>query len=187
MQAAERYSYMKTLNILKIALFLVIMVLAYFLVETISEPIRFEKEKAVRYAQVIERLKMIRTAQIAHRDVNGTFSGDWNELVDFVKNGELQVVKVIGNPDDSLDVLAGITYDTLMVSIADSFFRDYPIDSLSYIPFTDGKQFSLQAGQVTKGNIKVNVFQVEDTAPFDSRKVLRVGSMSDANLSGNWE
>lgn len=187
MQAAERYSYMKTLNILKIALFLVIMVLAYFLVETISEPIRFEKEKAVRYAQVIERLKMIRTAQIAHRDVKGTFSDDWNELVDFIKNGELQVVKVIGNPDDSLDVLAGITYDTLMVSVADSFFRDYPIDSISYIPFTAGKQFSLQAGQVTKGNIKVNVFQVEDTAPFDPRKVLRVGSMSDANLSGNWE
>ena len=187
MQSAERYSYMKTLNILKIALFLVIMVLAYFLVETISEPIRFEKEKAVRYAQVIERLKMIRTAQIAHRDVTGKFSGDWNELIDFVKNGELQVVKVIGNPDDSLDVIAGITYDTLMVSVADSFFRNYAIDSLPYIPFTDGKQFSLQAGQVSKGNIKVNVFQVEDTAPFDPRKILRVGSMSDANLSGNWE
>ncbi|MDP2188697.1 MAG: hypothetical protein Q8J69_08450 [Sphingobacteriaceae bacterium] len=178
---------MKTLNILKIALFLVIMVLAYFLVETIAEPIRFEKEKAVRYAQVIERLKMIRTAEVAHRDVKGAFTADWNELLDFVKNGEMRVIKVIGNPDDSLDIIAGITYDTLMVSVADSFFRNYPIDSLPYIPFTKGKQFSLQAGQITKGNIKVNVFLAEDTAPFDPRKVLRVGSMEDANLSGNWE
>jgi hypothetical protein len=187
LQAAERYIYMKTLNILKIALFLVIVVLAYFLIDTIAEPIRFEKEKSIRYAQVIERLKMIRTAEIAHRDVKGEFTGDWDALLDFVKNGEMQVVKVIGNPDDSLDVLAGIKYDTLMVSIADSFFMNYPIDSLPIIPFTNGAKFDLQAGKITKGNIQVNVFQAEDTAPFDPRKVLRVGSMVDANLSGNWE
>lgn len=178
---------MKTLNILKIALFLVIVVLTYLLVETIAEPIRFEKEKAVRYAQVIDRLKMIRTAQIAFREIHGEFADDWEKLVENSKNGDLRVVKVIGNPDDSTDILAGIRYDTILVSVADSFFRNYPIDSLPYIPFTNKKMFSLQAGKINKGNVKINVFEAEDTAPFDPRKVLRVGSMTDANLSGNWE
>lgn len=187
LQAAERHSYMKTLNILKIALFLVILVMSYFLIETIAEPIRFEKEKNKRYAQVIERLKMIRTAQIAYRDAIGEFANDWESLVEITKNGQIKVVKVIGNPDDSTDILAGIRYDTIMVSIADSFFPNYPIDSLPFIPFTNGKKFDLQAGKITKGNIQLSVFQVEDSAPFDPRKVLRVGSMSDANFSGNWE
>jgi hypothetical protein len=178
---------MKTMNILKIVLFLVILVMTYFLVETIAEPIRFEKEKNMRYAKVIERLKMIRTAQLAYRDVNGEFADDWDKLVDNTKNGELKIVKVIGNPDDSLDVIAGIRYDTIMVSIADSFFRNYPIDSLPLIPFANGKRFNLQAGKINKGNIKISVFEAEDAAPFDPRKVLRVGSMTDANLSGNWE
>ncbi|WP_337125273.1 hypothetical protein, partial [Staphylococcus aureus] len=93
-----------------------------FLIETIAEPIRFEKEKNKRYAQVIERLKMIRTAQIAYRDAIGEFADDWESLVEITKNGQIKVVKVIGNPDDSLDILAGIRYDTIMVSIADSFF-----------------------------------------------------------------
>lgn len=187
LQAVERISYMKTLNILKIALFVVIAVMAYFLIETIAEPIRFEQEKSRRYAQVIERLKMIRTAQIAYRDATGEFADDWNKLVAVTKNGQIKVIKVIGNPDDSLDILAGIRYDTMMVSIADSFFPNYPIDSLPFVPFAGGKKFNLQAGKITKGNISLSVFEAEDSAPFDPRKVLRVGSMVDANLSGNWE
>lgn len=187
LQAVERISYMKTLNILKIALFVVIVVMAYFLIETIAEPIRFEQEKSRRYEQVIERLKMIRTAQIAYRDATGDFADDWDALVAVTKNGKLKMVKVIGNPDDSTDILAGIRYDTILVSIADSFFPNYPIDSLPFIPFTDGKKFKLQAGKITKGNITLSVFEVEDSAPFDPRKVLRVGSMVDANVSGNWE
>lgn len=178
---------MKTINIIKAALFVVILVLVYFLIETIAEPIRFEKEKAIRYAEVIERLKKVRTAQIAYRDVHGEFSDNWEQLVENAKYGEIKVIKVIGNPDDSTDVLAGITYDTIMVSIADSFFRNYPIDSLPIIPFTKGAAFSLSAGKLMKGNIQISVFEVYDTAPFDPRKVLKVGSMSDANISGNWE
>ncbi|NBU70479.1 MAG: hypothetical protein EBS53_03370 [Bacteroidetes bacterium] len=94
---------------------------------------------------------------------------------------------MIGNPDDSLDVLKGIQYETMYVSIKDSIFRNKPIDSLPFIPFTDGKLFLLRAGKIKKGAVEISVFEVEDAAPFDTRKVLRVGSMTDASLSGNWE
>ena len=50
-------------NVIKAVLFVVVIVLTYMLVESIAEPIRFEKERDRRYAQVIDRLKLIRDAQ----------------------------------------------------------------------------------------------------------------------------
>ncbi len=178
---------MKLMNVIKAALFVVIVVLTYFLVETIAEPIRFEKEKDRRYAHVIERLKNIRTAQLAYRDVKGEFADDWDKLLDVVKNENLRFIKVIGNPDDSLDILKGIEYDTIYVPIIDTFFVGINVDSLPFIPFAEPEKFTLTAGKIKKGNIDVNVFEVVDSKPFDPRKVLKVGSMSDANVSGNWE
>jgi hypothetical protein len=58
---------------------------------------------------------------------------------------------------------------------------------LHYVPYADTARFILRAGKVKKSNLELNVFEAEDSAPFDTRKVLRVGSMVDANLSGNWE
>lgn len=178
---------MKMMNIIKAALFVVIVVLTYFLVETISEPIRFEKEKAKRYAKVIERLKNIRTAQLAYRDVKGEFATDWDELLNVIKNDRLRFIKVEGNPDDSTDILAGIKYDTIYVPIIDTFFVGIDVDSLPMIPFAEPERFTLSAGKVNKGNVEINVFEVIDSKPFDKRKVLKVGSMTDANFSGNWE
>lgn len=178
---------MKVNTIIQIALLLVATVLTYWLVDSIAEPIRFEKERDRRYAQVIDRLKLIRDAQVAYREVKGQFADNWDSLMAVAHTGKFKVTKVIGNPDDSLDVLKGIKYETIYVSVKDSIFRNKSIDSLPYIPFTDGKQFQLRAGKIKKGAVEISVFEVEDTAPFDSRKVLRVGSMSDASLSGNWE
>jgi hypothetical protein len=84
-------------------------------------------------------------------------------------------------------VLKGIKYETMYVSIKDSLFRNKSIDSLPFIPFSGGQKFQLRAGKIKKGAVEISVFEVEDTAPFDTRKVLRVGSMTDASLAGNWE
>lgn len=178
---------MKMMNVIKATLFVVIVVLTYFLVETIAEPIRFEKEKNRRYAKVIERLKNIRQAQFAYRDVKGEFADNWDELLDVVKNEKLRFIKVEGNPDDSTDILKGIKYDTIYVPIIDTFFVGIDVDSLPLIPFAEPATFSISAGKVRKGNYDVNVFEVVDSKPFDTRKVLKVGSMTDANFSGNWE
>lgn len=175
------------MNLVKAALFVVIVVLSYFLIETIAEPIRFEKEKNRRYAAVIERLKNIRTAQLAYRDVKGEFADDWDKLLDVIKNDNLRFIKVIGNPDDSTDILKGIEYDTIYVPIIDTFFVGINVDSLPFIPYAEPEKFSIAAGKVRKGSVEVNVFEVVDTKPYDPRKTLKVGSMTDANFSGNWE
>jgi hypothetical protein len=174
-------------NILKIVLLGLMVWLTYEIIETVAKPLRFDKERDHRYGFVIERLKMIRTAQITYRENNGEFADTWEKLITYTKNGKMKITKVIGNPDDSVDIRKGIRYETILIPVADSLFRNYPIDSLCYVPFADTAKFILRAGKVMKSNLVINVFEVEDSAPFDSRKVLRVGSMADANLSGNWE
>jgi len=174
-------------SILKLVLLGLIIWLTYETVETIAKPLRFEKERDRRYAEVIGRLKMIRTAQVTYRENNGAFADTWEKLVEYTKNGKMKIIKVIGNPDDSADIRKGIRYETILVSVADSLFKNYPIDSLPYVPYADTAKFILRAGKIKKSSLELNVFEVEDSAPFDTRKVLRVGSMVDANLSGNWE
>ena len=187
-------------KLIQIGLFIVIIVLAYFLYASIEEPIAFQKEKARRYEKVIQRLKDIRTAELAYKDVYGKFTGNFDSLITFVKYDSIPIIKKIGEiPDNLLDSLTEadavklgmITRDTIKISVLDTIFsKDYIIDSLKYVPFTHGTAiFRLGAGIVETGSkVKVNVFEAVDTKPFDPNDTLRVGSLTEAtNNAGNWE
>jgi hypothetical protein len=173
------------MKIAKIVLTVVILGLAFWLFIIIREPIRFAEERDRRYAKVIQRLKDIREAQIAYKNVYNRYTPSFDTLVNFVKSDSFPVVRQIGNPDDTTQV---VIRDTVMVSVRDSLFRDhYPIDSLRYIPFTNGSVFHMDAGTVELSNVRIPVFEAVDTDPFDPNKVLRVGSMTQPSNAGNWE
>jgi hypothetical protein len=174
--------YMKPINI---ALTVIIIVLSYLIFRSINKPIQFNKEKEYRYSQVIQRLKDIRTAQLAYKSVNGAYTGNFDSLIAFVKSGQFPLIKQIGNVEDSTAV---IVRDTILVSVRDSIFPpNFPIDSLPFVPFGEGAKFKMQAGEIEKGKVKVKVFEAEDTAPFDKTEVLKVGSMTEPSNAGNWE
>lgn len=173
-------------NIIKIVLLLGIIGLGYWLFQTIAGPIKFEAEKSKRYAAVKDRLIENREAQIAYKSVNGVYTDSYETLIQFLKTQSYMIVKTVGNPDDSTQI---VRRDTSYVSVKDSLqpklIRD--IDSIKFIPFTDGKTFNLEAGKIRKGNLNIPVFQVTDSAPFDENDVYQVGSISEANVNGNWE
>ena len=174
------------MKIIRIALGGVIVVLAFLIYKGINEPIQFNKEKAYRYSFVIQKLKDLRTAQIAYKSVNGSYTDNYDSLLNFVKNGEFLLIKQIGNPDDSTAV---IIRDSIYIIVRDSLFpKSYEIDSLPFVPFTNGKsKFKMSAGEVEKGKVKVKVFEIVDTEPFDPTEVLKVGSMTEPSNAGNWE
>ena len=64
---------MKT--VYQILLVVAIVLLTYFIYESIMNPIRFNRDKDRRYARTIDRLKDIRTAQIAYRSEHNKFTG----------------------------------------------------------------------------------------------------------------
>lgn len=173
---------MKPVNII---LTIVIVVLSYLIFRGINEPIKFNKEKKYRYGFVIQRLKDIRTAQLAYKSVNGAYTGEFDSLLTFIKTGRFALIKQIGSVEDSSAV---IIRDTIYIPVKDSIFPgNYPVDSLPFVPFGNGIKFKMQAGEIEKGKVKVKVFEVVDTAPFDPKEVLQVGSMTEPSNAGNWE
>lgn len=99
-----KFTQNKVINGLIVYLLLPVLIifLAYLLVDSISQPLRFNKERSAREAAGIERLKDIRTLQDAYKELNGKYTGDIDSLVNFYKTGEIVVRLQIGSKDDSL-------------------------------------------------------------------------------------
>lgn len=161
-------------TVIQVALFIVALVLAYFVYNSIQTPITFKKEQDARYNQTIERLKDIRKAQIAFKDVHGRFTGSWDTLINFVKYDSVRIVKKIGNLTDSMVEkginerkaleLGLIVRDTLRESVLESVFgENYNADQLKVVPLKDTTAyFTLGATVITTGSgIKVPVFEAK--------------------------
>jgi len=199
---------MKT--VIQIILFAAICVVAYFVYESVQKPLRFNAEQSRRYDTTIERMKDIRTAQIAYRSEHKEYTRSFDTLIDFLKNGHFKVVMIIGDEDDSSTVAAGhIIRDTILVSVLDSLFKShYNVDSLRFVPYTRGVQFEMDTAFLKAGNVKVNVFEakihndvlLEGLDPqllvnFNAYRIktagypgLKVGSLTETtNNAGNWE
>ena len=137
---------------------------------SINGPIKFNQVKNERYTKVINRLKDIRTAQIAHKDVNGFYANNFDSLVNFIDNG---IFTVIEKRDSSyleynrtyrIDMLKEIEIvDTLgFVSVKDSLFGfDNRYETMMYVPFSknDDTKFELKAGFLNQNGIDIPVFE----------------------------
>ncbi len=192
-----------------------IVFLAYETVQSIVEPIEFKKEQKKRYDETIQKLKDIRAAQGAYKEVNGDYTASFDTLIDFVKNGQFSIIRKIGEiPEELLGQISEkeaiqkgmISRDTTKVSVLDSLFpSNYKIDSLRFIRYSGGHEFTSKKGVVeTASKLKVKVF--EASAPsklilkgLDEQEIinlndgldykgLKVGSITEVNNgAGNWE
>lgn len=190
-------------RIFTILLFVVAIGLGYFLTTSIKTDI--EEEEKIRNIEqrVINKLKIIREAQMTYQTVHGRYTDNWDTLINFINNGQIPIVE----KKEQIFMLAYgadstvVEYDTLgMVSVRDSVFnqRQYPnldVENLPIIPGSDGKRFDLYAGTITKGTgATVNVMEVKDTHVINPARrkesslgPLRIGSRTEATTQGNWE
>ena len=163
---------MKT--VLQILLFIVAIVLSFFIYKSIQRPIEFEKAKKVRYDATVERLKDIRKAEIAYKEVYGKFTGSLDTLINFINNESVITVRKVGELTDSM-VEAGIserkaiemgliTRDSSRVSALEAVFgKGYDANSLKFIP-VPGEPSEFQLGAtiiITGSGIGVPVFQAK--------------------------
>ncbi|MEC8397910.1 MAG: hypothetical protein VXZ21_06245 [Bacteroidota bacterium] len=160
---------------MKLALQAVLWILALFfsfkIYNSINGPINFNETKNERYASVITKLKLIRKAQIAHKDVKGTYSNNFDSLVKFIDNG---IFTLIEKRDSSymeydrtyrIDMLREVVViDTLgFVPVKDSLFKN----SNAYKDFAtvpvEGieAKFDINASIIDKNGYKVPVFEVK--------------------------
>ncbi|MBU8893422.1 MAG: hypothetical protein KOO66_11635 [Bacteroidales bacterium] len=159
-------------KIIQIALAIAILVLVYFIWESIQTPIRFNKEKDTRYAATIQKLKDIRTAQIAYKSEYGKFTGSFDTLIYFIKNDSMKLVKAEGAVSDELlemgwteeiAVKEGlIVRDTIRIAIIDTLFADdFNADDLWKVPFTENESFEMATAKLIVSKLNVNVFEAK--------------------------
>ena len=163
-------------RIIQIILAVVIVALVYVIYDQISTPIRFDNELAARKAQVIERIKDIRTAQRAYKSKYQRFTGDFDTLTAFILNDTLELERKIVDEDDSVGMAAlknagKKNIEKFKIAVIDTIFAPKvlsksDIEQLRYIPGTDNQaQYIMEAGIITTES-KVVIPVVECRAPY---------------------
>ncbi len=89
---------------LEILLAAVICLLVWLTVKSVQKPVEFNKAVAARSQVGIQRLKDIRTLQVAFKSVYGRFSPTVDSLKMFYETGKMDIIMQIGSNDDSLAV-----------------------------------------------------------------------------------
>ena len=89
---------------LEILLAVIICLLAWLTVKSVQKPVKFNQELKARSDVAIQRLKDIRTLQVAFKSVNGRFSPSVDSLKMFYETGKMDIVMQIGSNDDSVAV-----------------------------------------------------------------------------------
>lgn len=158
---------------LSAVLWAIIIVLAYFVVDSPLERVRFDKEHKARHEAIVQNLMDIRTAQVKYKEIYGAYTEGMDTLINFVKNDSLPDILKEGFLTDSM-VEAGMTEvkavklgiiirDTTYVSALSVLFgENYPIDDLGTVPYTDGAQFDMGAATLrTASNVPINVFEAK--------------------------
>lgn len=201
---------------------LIIIILGYLIVESIMEPIRFNQSVERRERATINRLIDIREAQKAYKDVYKRYTGSFDTLINFLHNDSFSVIRAIGTiPEEWLEefgleqareraIREGvITRETTKISVMDSLFgTTYPVDSLRYVPYTEGVEFDIESSEIlTSSNLKVQVVEVavhyddllkgldeqlivnykDERMKIVGFEGVKFGSLEEGTLTGNWE
>ena len=160
--------------VIQILLWIVIIFLGYKLYNSVIGPVEFNKVKEARYISVIKTLKDIRSAELAHQEITGSFTGSFDSLVRFVDTAQFAIVErrdtsyadVEKNKAYGIDegyFIEEIILDTLgYTSVKDSLFGTSDrYRSMMNVPGSEGAKFELKAGKVEKSGITYSVFEAK--------------------------
>jgi hypothetical protein len=195
----------------------VLILLAAFLIYKINfeirKPVTFNKEKKVKYAKVINNLKIIRDAEVAYKTVNGKYTTSGEDLIKFIDTAKFALTQTRYVPK-TVTLGGGITkeieervVDTIGYEEVKSSFAGSDYKNMMKIPGTD-QMFKIEVGEVEKiVGLKAPVFEVkvdkalilkgmdENLVKQEKEAIggeeirgeyIRVGSLTDVSEDGNW-
>ena len=213
--------------------------LAFICYRSIMDPIEFEEQRGAREKDITARLIDIRTAQIEYRnDHQGAYTDNFDTLIDYIKTAQMPIVLKVGELNDEqlergltekkvLEMIAkaektgkwadvekeglrDFRRDTTWIALVDTIYgKGFNVDSLKYVPYSNGAQFELATScDTTKSGSAQWLFEAR--TPFETyltgindqemknlisaqKKLgrycgLKVGDVEQPNNNaGNWE
>lgn len=195
---------MNLTKILTVAFLIIAIGIGYYLVDSIIGSVEEEKRIARVESLIIDKLKLIRDAEIAYKDANGQYTSDWNKLINFIDTGKIFITQrreetkllEYGAEETEIfiDTLGSVPVrDSILIRPLYKKFADN-LQQLPYVPVT-GAKFELFADKIKRNNVDVDVFEAKDPEPINPERrgensvkgPLRVGSRTEVTTAGNWE
>ncbi|MEN7548149.1 hypothetical protein AAG747_09520 [Rapidithrix thailandica] len=198
-------------RLISFALIPLVIYLSYLLFNGINSEIELAKAIKNSEAKVIDKLKLIRSAEKAYFAKYDMYTDKWDSLIMFVNQDtffitekeEIIIQRKHDDPRAYLGDSVHVKIDTLGWEPMKEHlfpaekFPNFNVNNLKFIPGTDNKVFEIFAGKIDKGGVTVDVIEVVDKFPLDKsrsdenpnprRWFLRFGSKTDVTTSGNWE
>ena len=199
--------------IISLVLLFLSVYLGYKIYDGIVGNINFHKEKKVRYAKVINNLKIIREAELSYKNVKGDYTKDFNELVRFIDQDSIPEIRTYEKSKTIVErgVPVVVEYkvtDTVGYHKVKENFKHLDYKNMMKVPGTS-TNFELATGHVEKGpaSIKTPVFEVKVAKKIvlegmDSNLIkqevnvlgvdevrgeyISIGDLEDVKDSGNW-
>ncbi|EDP94382.1 hypothetical protein U8527_16380 [Kordia algicida OT-1] len=172
-------------------LFSVIFLLAsvffgYKIYNSIMAPVEFRQVKVKRYTAVINNLKDIRDAQLAHKTIRGDYAKDFNALESFIENAEFAIVEKRDSSYTEFDKVYKIDklkevviIDTLSFrAVKDSLFKGSDrYKKMRYVPYAKNEKetFKMKVDSIIVNGYTAPVFKVsvdKDVILHDQNKDL---------------
>jgi hypothetical protein len=161
--------------VIQIVLWIVIIFLGWKLWNSVMGPVEFNKIKEARYVKVIKNLKDIQAAELAHKEITGSFTGDWDSLVSFIDTAKFAITQ---RRDTSY---ADVAKNKAFGIDEGYFIEESLIDTLGFTPVKDSlygstgryktmmnvpvegvnAKFDLKAGKIVKNDATYSVFETK--------------------------
>ncbi len=203
---------LKLRPLVSILLLAVSVYLGYLIYNGVMEPIRFNIEKKVRYAKVIERLKLIRKAELKYKEAKGVYTKSQDKLINFIENDSLVLTETVNYTEmekrGAIEVeVSKKRIDTTGREPVLKYFKQDDYTKMFKVPGSD-KDFEIKTSEIEKiPGLFVPVFEVKtdkksilkDLAPHLVKQELEaveadqikganisVGSLEEVSTGGNW-
>tara|TARA_B100001093_G_scaffold519927_1_gene611448 strand:- start:34489 stop:35106 length:618 start_codon:yes stop_codon:yes gene_type:complete len=187
--------------------------LGFLIYNSINSEVKFQDEAQIRLSQNIQKLKDLRHVQMSYKRTNGTFANNFEDLISFLESDSIPIIKANGETPDSLTEsealkLGIISRDTAYVLAKEGVFNkeyiesrdnciEFNLKALTTVPHSN-MNYNIDAGEIEKGKVIVQVFEISSNyatiftglnaknKSYNLNSLLKVGSMQEASLNGNW-
>ena len=109
---------------------------------------------------MIARLKQIKASQEIYRTIKGTFAGSFEQLINVLKTEKIPFEKIENDPTDPTNEDKFIRSTSYSPAIDTINAMGINLDSIPFVPFTNGLKFEIAADTIEYQSTKVPVVQV---------------------------
>ena len=114
------------------------------------------KKKIIKYSKVVERLKIIRDAEVKHFEVTGKYTNDKAGLIQFIDSAQLALTETkdtiikVNKGGGIIDDVTKKRKDTIGYEPVLKYFEGRDYKNMFIVPGIEGKEFDIEIGTVEK-------------------------------------